>query len=642
MRITFSAGVLALSVVVRADPDTMYEGECVDLAQRVHSITYDIDVSSKKIVQISNQMASYAESESADEAEMSDHAQTLLILRKDIDTTKRNALAVSSSLKKGQDRAKDLQSKVNQTSADIKLHQQSLQNLRQHQSELSKQIDETDSKIRRSELRSQMLANDIDSVNKTLSDSLAAIQNRKSEVLKAEREVKRIELLLHDKKSEAARASTVHRDILSALEKTKRDLISNQEMLLNETHKKDTQERMVSGIRMRIDGAKIDIASKLHSLKVLNDTVLNQTISRLSALKLEESRLQNASNAAVDHIRTLRSIMNHTASDSASPSVDDPVIASLRTSLRQSRSFLSTNGYLDHLSLIQIEPRVELDSLKSETQLLTLQDRLRETKEDELNTQESLNSTLEAEKKQELTIFDIQSKESNDEKELSVAAEALVKISEQVQIISRRNDVLVGDIKTMKEKEKVSEKTLSEVASQLDSVKGDYVKALSAQDLARKTFEQLGRDADKKRDQLNRQNIEKSEAEGIVKAEDSHQKSLNSELRRAMDMSDNVGRELKELLARIDADTTRRSEALADVAQLMRRLEDKMHEYEDAVSRETKERNIVDDMKSSIERSLRSRETFEISLSQETTNRERLHEILRNARKRMSELKCNV
>ena len=644
MRLHWLFGILAAAEFnsVFSDSDAMYEGECVDLAQRVHSLTYDIDVASKKIQQLTSKMTSYAESEGSDEAEMAEHSRTLSISRASLQQFKAQALNVSHSLSVAQERASESQSRVSNTTAALKQHHGDSERLLQHDAELRKELEEVESKIRKNELRSQMLSNDIDSTNKTLNDSEEALKIRKLDLKKAQVRVKDVQSRLDLKQSDIALASKRHQDILSHLERSKRNLANTQQLLLSESHKKEIEERDISSLRMRIDGEQIDIAAKRHSLRILNETVLNQTMARLSTLKDEEARLLNASHATENHMRSLRFISNHSLTESSPTTSDDSVIGSLRQSLRQSRSFLSKNGYVDHLSFLDLEPDLELDSFKSESQLLSMQNQLRETEDEEFNIAATLNSTLADERKQESGISEIQSRASSDEKEMSLMTAALSNITEQVRLIKQAADKVTEEIRNETQKEKLSAKQLSSMTLELESIKSEYSSTLKSRDSDQKAFGEVQREIERKRGQLAREISEKLRSAKDQDANELNEKRLEGEMHRAKNMSDKVQLQITQLSAQLENETTKRAELLADVAQVSRRLEEKMHDYENAVAQVGKELDIVDNLKQSIQQSLVSRKGLDASLSKETVERESLQRTLRNVKSRMTELKCNV
>jgi len=620
----------------------MYEGECVDLAQRIHSVSYDIDLSSRKIQQLGSQLASYAESESSDEAEMAEHSRTLSLAHKAVNDSRLEAVKVASELSVGQDRAEEYLSQVNRTSLDLKKHQDMSLELRQRKLKLGKEVEEADSRIRRDELKAQMLSNDIDSTNRTLIDSINALNNRRADLAKITAQVSKTEAKIRHKQDEVDRQSKVYQEASSALERSRRQLMSDQQLLSVETHKKEIQERAVSGLKMRLDSENVDISAKRHSLKVLNDTVVNQTIARLAALRDEEGRLQRSSDLEKERIARFRTVVNHSVSESASPRSEDFLIPSLRRSLHQSRAFLSQNGYMDHLSLLQAEPNNELDALKAESELLSLQNQMREARDDEFNAEVSLNSTLQAEDAQRRTILDIQSRAAKDEREVAIATATLSNISDQVRIMNEGIENLTLLIRSESAQETSITRAFNAVKTELEVIKAEYKSILASQEAGKKSVAQQEKDLQQKRSQLDRQLNEKSATEKVQQISESDRRRVDGDLQRTKNMSEKVDSEMKEISVLLDKDTTKRTESLAEVAQISRRLEEKTHEYEDALSQEGKELIIVDDLKKSIEKSLLSRRSLEDQLTTETSTRERLELVLRNVRDRMADLKCTV
>ena len=620
----------------------MYEGECVDLAQRIHSVSYDIDLSSRKIQQLGSQLASYAESESSDEAEMAEHSRTLSLAHKAVNDSRLEAVKVASELSVGQDRAEEYLSQVNRTSLDLKKHQDMSLELRQRKLKLGKEVEEADSRIRRNELKAQMLSNDIDSTNRTLIDSINALNNRRADLAKITAQVSKTEAKIRHKQDEVDRQSKVYQEASSALERSRRQLMSDQQLLSVETHKKEIQERAVSGLKMRLDSENVDISAKRHSLKVLNDTVVNQTIARLAALRDEEGRLQRSSDLEKERIARFRTVVNHSVSESASPRSEDFLIPSLRRSLHQSRAFLSQNGYMDHLSLLQAEPNNELDALKAESELLSLQNQMREARDDEFNAEVSLNSTLQAEDVQRRTILDIQSRAAKDEREVAIATATLSNISDQVRIMNEGIENLTLLIRSESAQETSITRAFNAVKTELEVIKAEYKSILASQEAGKKSVAQQEKDLQQKRSQLDRQLNEKSATEKVQQISESDRRRVDGDLQRTKNMSEKVDSEMKDFSVLLDKDTTKRTESLAEVAQISRRLEEKTHEYEDALSQEGKELIIVDDLKKSIEKSLLSRRSLEDQLTTETSTRERLELVLRNVRDRMADLKCTV
>ena len=629
---------------------TSHEGECFNLAQRIHSAEFDQDISAKRLRALQEKIATAAESESSDESDLSAHVNALKQARKVAAQASTSAARAQSALLGIQETAKSAIDSVNKTTAVLKAKQASLRDLDRELDTLISRKDTVKSTDRKSELRLEMLLNDIDAENRTVTDAIRSRADRAQQVTALTKSLTVLKSKVERAEAAAVVSNGEYHIVADELERSRRALADDQQMLFTANRKRDGQEQKVSELRLQVDNDEVEFATRDHGVQVFRNTTLAQAELRLAQLQDETARVTDELNRTredVSHLKRIQPHVNGTMEMANMASVD-----SIRRSLRLSKAFLAKEGYGEKFSLLQAVNQTgrsvvsdldtDLNLLRDQSKILSLEDELRSLKEQEVQAREDLESAYGQLRANEAEATKLRQIESAHRRLLTSENQTLVNLTAQISVIDSGISALHDRINAQLAVEQAKKAALKSVEDEKAAAISDLLSANVSLVNARASDTESARVVMEERSALAKLKQEQQNLTTIERAGEVESTQLQTEIGARRNATSALSDQVKSTLARLESEKKAHTEALAEMAQITRRLDDKLHDLEEAQSTVTSDQTAVKELSARIVASQQERSILNTQLAEETQAADVLASKLRVMKNQAAGMKCSL
>lgn len=624
--------------------------DCFAISQTLHSTDFDLNLVNKRINELRDKEAAFHEDERSDERDILQKSRILKKARASVSEESESALNAQRDLKNAETRAATSHHSVNQTTYLIHSVQSQIRNLTELVEGLETTHERVESFMRKMDLRAQMLVNDIDAENRTLVDARLLLDRRMREVKSLSTALRQEDSNVRADESALDTVKGLERTIDEHLRQSRQDLAQFQQTLFDTNRKRDSQLRVVGKIRMRVDNDRIGLISRQHALQLFKNTTMLQSKEKLAAVQAEELRITAGLARTNEDLSRLSRIMLHNNVTLQSNEVVS--LGSLRDSLRESRIFLAKNGYGDRFSLLERgnisatgptdSTDAELEILEEDSNLLSLQGELRVIRYEGKQSREKLQAALDTVHKMEQEIKLAVKDGSRDE---------LLLGKEQVQLsnITNHTITLARDITDVQIRidQQMTEATLRREAvgrlteqrdttlHKFTALNASFHRAFTAEQEAKLGVAEHSRN-------LKAQLDEKHNSTASEIASENRLHSLESDITLQKKKIAVLSSTENELLIRLDNQKRANTEAIADVAQISRRLDEKLQRLESFENDLQSEESSIEELKRRFKESLDERTRLSGAISDEIYKREKLESKSREIRKHLIDLGCKM
>jgi len=637
---------LVIFMIVSVFPVVLSEDDdCFNLVQSLHTLEFDKKSADDNILRISGEIERLRSEESPEEIELSDQSNALAKLSREGQLESTSASNAQIKLKEAENKTA-LISK-NLTESRSNLHHLSYQRtaLQMRLQSLHSQAEVMDDTRHKDELKLQMLKSDLSAGIQTLRDSELTVQKRTD---KAKRLMSRVGQLLNDQTNAQKwlqSSNSEYQVILSQLDRLKQERTDTQGVFISGTQEEESIRHNVEHDRQIIDSDKIDISTSNRSYETFETGVLAGIKSHLAALRREKMNVSgqlNASGAEVTRLNTtLKSSIQVPIDSAVSP-------ASLRESLRESRLFLAKQGYKDPLSLLQSgdwspeRVNTEVQLFKETSKKLALEKKKDDLDSEITSVQSELDSAIGREKRMLEEIYEKQKKQDDEIKSLD---SDLVKLNHSQKYLASVKKHVVDLDSQIQEEASVGDKmknALEEKEKEFNSLES-IIRSLN------KTLESVQRDLhDAAADhefhsvQVLQLNKDISTTEKELRELDSNMTRASYEIRINQENSTQLAEVIQNTTKQIDSTEREHTEFMADIAQISRRIEEKVDTISEIEGNKKSLQDSVRKLEYSIRQRLNKLSEMNTNLSQEIQVRDGFVRRINDTKSRLNAMRCHA
>jgi chromosome segregation ATPase len=653
MAMTFVTILAALvtGVVKSGDSSMSHAERCFALTQQLHASQFELESVTKLIKDLKSKVSTLVENEDRDELSLSQESAILFKLR-----------AETAQLIEEANRAKHALSDDEKNSTEFKrLVNQSITRLHSFESQLTytkSELDESmslreakESASRKNELRKQMLVNDIDASNHTISDAYRLVIERAKQRSRALENNKAAHEQIKNERRVVENATASFRSITKQIEEVQRNLTSAQEVLYSQIHHRDQLKSQLDNAQARLDSDYIEEASKLHRLSVLRNTTVSQAYKQIEKLNRDIKSVQDEIET-VQHglnLRQPRTIRNRTSGAHFQPQWNTDGIES---ALRDSRKFLSEEGYSYRFpSFLEDGPQVEPDvsyngmhviRLKDESRILSLQYELQDLEAARVDANQTLEMALLNLNQSQVELNDVRKVHLSDlqflhslSTSMSSATENALTSDRQVRSLRDLLDILI-------KRKEISDRKLNKARQALTRADAHFAQTNSALKKLHFAEQDARKSLIGKMEELHALLAERISVLLSVSKGNSELYELDLHIARQRAASINMTEKIRVISDVIEDQRKRHTESVAEVAQVSRRLEDKLRAIVDSEERIRSEDSKIQEQQNSIEASLKERAGMKHALKAAFENHGKLQTMTAKIRLELSSRECNL
>ena len=638
---------------VENNSDDSSDSDCLNVVQHLHGLEFDIDVASKQLSEYKTRLTNLVDTESGYEAELSDKSAYLNELRRMYVGDKELAVSTQKKLRDTELNITSLSSRINMTSLELRSVESSLRNSTAGIDALENRIGENEAESRRLELAVQMMRNDLDTANKTLIDSKRDWAGRKNQVHQLLLSMNAMRLTVFRDNATLAIAQKEHLSTVEVLQKERRFLADAQQAHGTESRKLENLKQHLSEARLRVDNEKIELVAQNRTISsFMNTTVL---VSRAS-LAAAERDIQKISNELV--VAKAESANDHgglRGNDSSpvvlSVSPDSPIVDvtadQLRQSIRESKLLLAREGYGNRFSLLQspdaaLGVDMEMKLFKNRSKLLSLEEELRERTDEELTIKSSLNTALLKSRDLEIGYRNETDIELRDEK---LFRDLSVKVQDSVFALSSISNRMAESrvrVANLSKVETVQHEKVSQAASLVSEARLKIERTNATLTNAITTLRNIETEVQTKEIRLTKMIHDYSDMnEHINRLAVGYQEAL-SNVSDGRHRSEMIETEIATLTTQLEDYRKSHTEALADAAQLTRRLEEKSQHMQESDALLKSTESTIKQMENRISDLLNERAEIQKKLREESGTRRDIVKRVESLKMRGVQMQCNM
>ena len=624
---------------------------CFEVTQRAHSLEMERATVARRTGEIQARIESLAQSEAASEARLLDSTGDLKELR-DLEAVLVGEIrGTQGTLERAQEHAMSLSAITNNTHGLIARKSRALAEVKEKIASDLMRFDDTESTMRNMELKIQMLTNDIDANNHTSMDMNrgAARARHDASVMSAQVGKLASEAAILQRAVDVA--STRFQSASHDAQITRKQLVDLEEALYAMNQNREAKRMEIERQTSLVDSENVEIHTKQHGLRTLANTTLAEAETRIHQTSDRISGTQRSVNVIRDEILHLREISKRNVSVVTNSSDVPFSVDAARLALRQSRKFLSTQGYTSRFSLIE-SPTIgtereheimgdDVRLLRDSSKLLTLEKELLDLTNERLRANETLRAAFSDMSHLKGEVGHLLAIERSDEEKLKADRRAFEELTthitmtnSKIENIRKQMEVTARSLREEGDNLKKSRQDLGFVTHKLESANATLIRSLSVLHETENSLTVKFREIDGLKKQRASFLDSERTAEGDLA-------QLHQDVESLKNTSRVLTTDIRKITDQLEANRKSHLESLADVAQMSRRLDEQLQKLQELKERIRRNQLEVNDLAASVRTSLNERGDLNHDLSLESERREQLESMWSDVNRQLREFRCD-
>ena len=655
INIMFLMAVIVLSVEALQPTTVGYDNvtpvtDCLSIIQNIHGLQFDLDASSKRIRDLKGKLDSDTNTETAKESELVERSAALKQSRAIYEGDTRLASSTNNNLRSAESNVTNLTKQINLQASIVHSQEESIRNTSEIIDSLQSKGEKSESESRKLELSLQMLINDLDTSNKTLADSNAGLVQRRLEVSSLAVSVQQ---LTANSSAQSVLLNSLEKDnsgTSSSLDKMRRDLADAEQAHFVEEKRLDSTKRALAQQKTGLENARIDRDARYHELLIYTNSTMRDMSAHLKKLQIEKARISHelaANQAIVSQSMSTNGSTSTNTESSTFVGVDQDM---LRKSIRESKMLLAREGYADRLSFAQLQPDrttgstdvdTAIESLRVRSKILSLKEELRDRSEESFTLDAGLKV---AQGKADSLKNDYMAANATvvrDEIRLNLLMSIVQNTTDSVKSLDTVVEQYKPRIANLAAIDAAQKQKIADLRSSLSNTHSILVHARASLASSTGLLASATNDKDKKIENLKRMKQEQIDTIQKIKVMDKISADLTSQLALEHQRLELLHENMTQSAAQLEETRRVHMEALAEAAQLTRRLEEKTQHVQESDSELKTEEETIRQLESNIGLILEDRSEVNDKLNSETSVSDAIRKKLDILQSQAVRGKCN-